>query len=107
MPFVQPEIWNIRLGGLPISHFGGYSNHEPLRPRKLLLHRREIDKLRVKIEQKGLTVVPLKIYFNEQGRVKCELALARGKHTYDKRETIKRREADRDAGRSMRHHGRG
>lgn len=74
--------------------FGSYNNQEPLRDRKLLLHKKEIKKLIIKITEKGLTIVPLKIYFNEKNIVKIELAVAKGKKLYDKRETIKRREAN-------------
>jgi SsrA-binding protein len=78
------------------------ANADPQRERKLLVHKREINRLLGKVQERGFTLVPLSLYFSDEGRVKVELALARGKHTYDKRETIKRREADRDAGRSMR-----
>jgi SsrA-binding protein len=78
------------------------ANADPQRVRKLLLHRREISKLEGRVEERGLTLVPSRLYFNEEGRVKVELVLARGKHHYDKRETLKRREADRDAQRAMR-----
>lgn len=77
-------------------------NAEPMRARKLLAHRREISRLHDRVREKGFTLVPLSLYFDERGRVKVDLALVRGKHRYDKRETIKRREADRDAQRSMR-----
>jgi SsrA-binding protein len=76
------------------SH-GGYAAHDPTRPRKLLLHRDELNKLLGKTTEKGLTIVPLRMYF-KKGRVKLAIALAKGKKTYDKRETIKRREADRE-----------
>ncbi len=76
------------------SH-GGYSSHDPLRPRKLLLHREELNKLLGKTTERGLTVVPLRM-FMKNGRVKLTIALAKGKKTYDKRETIKRREAERE-----------
>ncbi len=75
-------------------------NHEPMRQRKLLLHRREINRLLGRITEKGLTVVPLKVYFIN-GRVKVDLGLARGKRLHDKRETIKRRDLDREAAREM------
>jgi len=75
---------------------GGYANHEPTRPRKLLMHRREINRWVGKIKGSGLTVVPLKLYFNGSGMVKCELALARGKKLHDKRETLKRKTIDRE-----------
>jgi SsrA-binding protein len=79
----------------PYSH-GNVQNHDPERIRKLLLHRREIDKLREQMVEKGLTIVPLRLYF-KGGRVKAEIAVVRGKKLYDKRETEKRREADREA----------
>ncbi len=79
----------------PYSH-GNRQNHDPERTRKLLLHRREIDKLRGQVVEKGLTIVPLRLYF-KRGRVKAEIAVVRGKKMYDKRETEKRREADREA----------
>ncbi len=84
----------------PYSH-GGYANHEPLRPRKILLHKRELLKWLGKLKNKGLTVVPLKLYFNPKGLVKCELALARGKKVHDKRESLKRKDMDREARAAM------
>jgi SsrA-binding protein len=89
------EAW---LQGAEIAVYdqGNRANHEPTRPRKLLLHRREIDRLYGQIREKGLTLVPTKLYFRD-GRVKVELALARGKNTYDKRRTL----ADRDAKRQI------
>lgn len=80
---------------------GGYSNHEPERARKLLLHKREIKRLTGKTVEKGLTLVPMKIYF-KRGRAKVEIALARGKRAYDKREVMKRRTADREMERAIR-----
>jgi SsrA-binding protein len=76
-------------------------NHVPKRPRKLLLHRREIDKLATKSGEKGLTLVPLSIYF-KKGMAKVELSVARGRKSYDKREAIKQRDAKRDIDRAMR-----
>lgn len=76
------------------SH-GGYASHDPVRPRKLLLHRTELNKLLGKTTERGLTIVPLRMYF-KHGRVKLAIALAKGKKLYDKRETIKRREAERE-----------
>ena len=78
----------------PYSH-GNLQNHDPERTRKLLLHRREIDKLRVQTTEKGLSVVPLRLYF-KGGRVKTEIAVVRGKKQYDKRDTERKREADRE-----------
>src|ERR1700677_856512 len=86
-------LLNAHIG--PYSH-GNSSNHESLRTRKLLLHREELRKLLGKTQQKGLTLIPTRLYFRK-GRVKCELAVAKGKQDWDKRETEKRREADRDA----------
>ncbi|MGE5583664.1 MAG: SsrA-binding protein SmpB [Bacillota bacterium] len=76
--------------------FGNRFNHDPLRTRKLLMHKEEIRRLFAKTREKGLTLVPLQMYFNEKGRVKLELALARGKKLYDKREDIAMRDAKRD-----------
>jgi SsrA-binding protein len=75
---------------------GGTRNHDPLRKRKLLLNRREIEKLQVQTQQKGMTIVPLKIYFRD-GIAKCELALGKGKKFHDRRESEKRKEAKREA----------
>src|ERR1043165_5648133 len=83
----------------PYSH-GNIQNHDPERTRKLLLHKREIEKLRVQIVEKGLTIVPLRLYF-KGNRVKVEIAVVRGKKLFDKRETEKRREADREAAAAM------
>jgi len=83
----------------PYAH-GNRENHDPERPRKLLLHRREIERIRVQVVEKGLTVVPLRLYF-KAGRVKAEIAVVRGKKQYDKRESEKRREAEREAAAAM------
>jgi SsrA-binding protein len=80
-------------------------NHEPKRPRKLLLRAREIVKLAQGTEREGMTIVPLKIYFNEKGRAKIEIALARGKQLHDKRETEKKRDWSREKGRLLREKG--
>ena len=82
---------------------GNRENHDPLRSRKLLLHRTEIDKLIKKVDEKGLTLVPTKIYFKDS-RAKLEIGVCRGKKLYDKRETLKRKQADREASRAMRDH---
>ena len=84
----------------PYSH-GNIMNHEPLRTRKLLLHQKEITQLIGKTQQKGLTLIPLRIYFTPRGHAKVELALAKGKKQYDRRETIKTREAGREVERAM------
>ena len=80
-------------------------NHETKRPRRLLLHKRQIDKLIGATQREGFTVVPLKIYFNERGRAKVELGLGRGKKLHDKRETEKKRSWERERGRLMRAKG--
>jgi SsrA-binding protein len=76
--------------------YGSYSNHNPKRNRKLLLTRRELRKLQNKVKEKGFTIIPVTLYINEQGFAKLEIALARGKHYYDKRETLKQNEAKKD-----------
>jgi SsrA-binding protein len=86
----------------PYSH-GNLQNHEAERTRKLLLHRKEIDKLRVQTTEKGLSVVPLRLYF-KGSRVKAEIAIVRGKKQYDKRETEKKREADRETAAAVKQH---
>nr|WP_146684805.1 SsrA-binding protein SmpB [Limihaloglobus sulfuriphilus] len=83
-----------------------YNNHDPQRQRKLLLHKAEIRKLYTKLDQRGYTLVPLKIYFNSRGIAKVQLALASGKKKYDKRNTIKERDNRRDTERQMRNFGR-
>ncbi|MHC4622725.1 MAG: SsrA-binding protein SmpB [Planctomycetota bacterium] len=92
------------LVGSKISPYaqGGSNNHDPDRKRKLLLHKAEIRKIRIKLEQRGFTLVPLKIYFNNRGLAKIELALAAGKRKYDKRRKIDERTQKRDIDRDMR-----
>jgi SsrA-binding protein len=85
----------------PANRFG----HEPKRARKLLLHRKQIDKLLGAVQREGRTLVPLKLYFNEKGRVKLELALATGKKAHDKRATVAERDWKREQGRLMREKG--
>jgi SsrA-binding protein len=85
-------LYNVNIS--PYSH-RGYADHEALRPRKLLLHKDEIRKLIGKTVEKGMTLVPVRMYF-KKGRVKVAISLAKGKKEYDKRETVKRREADRE-----------
>jgi SsrA-binding protein len=80
-------------------------NHEPRRPRRLLLHKKEIAKLIGGVQREGMTVIPLKMYFNEQGRAKLQIALARGKKLHDKRDTEKKRDWQRDQARIMRERG--
>lgn len=95
------QVWLINSNVPEFSH-GNRFNHEPKRPRKLLLHAREIDRFTGAVERKGMTLVPLSIYFNSRGRAKVELALAKGKNTADKRATIKERDWKRDQQRILR-----
>lgn len=81
-------------------------NHEPLRDRKLLLHRREIKRLAGKTQERGLTVVPTRVYVGDRGRIKLEIALVRGKREHEKRETIKKRDADREIRAALKHRSR-
>ncbi|MDQ2878211.1 MAG: SsrA-binding protein SmpB [Pseudomonadota bacterium] len=98
------QVWLINSNVPEFSH-GNRFNHEPKRPRKLLLHEREINKMHGAVARDGMTLVPLSIYFNARGRAKVELALAKGKKAHDKRETIKERDWKREQGRIMRDRG--
>ncbi len=93
------EVWLIG-SEIPEYVFGNRMNHKPKRPRKLLLHRREIDKFAGKASEKGLTLVPLRMYFKE-GKAKVELAVAKGKQTHDKRESMKKSDAKRQIDRAL------
>ena len=98
------EAWLVNSNVPEFSH-GNRFNHEPKRPRKLLLNARQIDRLHGAVERKGMTLVPLSIYFNGRGRAKVELALAKGKNAADKRQTVKDRDWKREQSRIMRDHG--
>lgn len=98
------EVWLINSNIPEFSH-GNRFNHAPKRPRKLLLHQREIERLTGAVERKGMTLVPLAIYFNSRGRAKVDLALAKGRQAHDKREYVKERDWQRDKSRIMRDHG--
>ena len=98
------EVYVFNVNISPYSH-RGYADHEPLRQRKLLLHRDEIRKLIGKTVEKGMTLVPVRMYF-KNGRVKVAVSLAKGKKEYDKRETIKRRDADRETRAAVKTHRR-
>lgn len=93
--FIKDELY---VRGLHIAEYshGGYSNHEPKRDRKLLLKARELRKIEKKINEKGFTVVPVSCFLNEKGLAKIEIAVARGKKSFDKRETIKKKDQQRD-----------
>ena len=93
------EVWLIG-SDIPEYAMGNKMNHKPKRPRKLLLHRREIDKFAGKASQQGFTLVPLRMYF-KQGRAKVELAIARGKQLHDKRQALKKADAQRDIRRAL------
>lgn len=96
------EIWLVNSNIPEYRQAGPFNNHAPKRPRKLLLHEREINKLAGAVEREGMTIVPLKIYFNDKGRAKIEIALGKGKKLHDKRETEKQRDWQRDKARLMR-----
>ena len=96
---VDGEVWVVNMHISPYEH-GNIYNHDPRRMRKLLLHKREIRRLTRKVEESGLTLVPLRLYF-KRGKAKVELALARGKKLYDKRKDIAKRDADRDTQREL------
>jgi SsrA-binding protein len=96
------EAWLVNAHISPYSH-GNRQNHDPLRRRKLLLHRQEIDKLLGKTREKGLTLIPTKVYL-KNGRIKCELALGRGKKLHDKREAERTRTQEAEARAAMRRH---
>lgn len=94
------ELW---IRNLHISHYtqGSYNNHEPKRERKLLLQKREIRRIEAKFNNKGLTIIPVRIFFNDRGLVKIDIALARGKKFFDKRHTLKSKEQKREVAREL------
>jgi SsrA-binding protein len=98
------EIWLVN-SNIPEYLQANRNNHAPKRPRKLLLHKRQINKLVGAVEKEGMTIVPLKIYFNPRGRAKVEIALAKGKKLHDKRDTEKKRDWARERGRLIRDKG--
>ena len=100
--YIRPEAGELWLQNAHIARYeaGSYMSHEPMRPRKLLLHRQQINNLTSRVSEKGLTLVPLKVYI--KGNIaKVELALAKGKKLYDKRESIMRRETEREIDRTL------
>lgn len=99
------ELWLVNANIPEYQQAGPLNNHSPKRLRKLLLHQRQIEKLASAVEREGMTIVPLKFYFNERGRAKLEIALGKGKKLHDKRETLKKRSWDRERGRLMRMKG--
>ena len=98
------QVWLVNAN-VPEYNFGNRFNHEPKRPRKLLLHEREIEKMRNGVSREGMTLIPISIYFNARGRAKVELALAKGKKLHDKRDVQKDRDWKRDQARIMRERG--
>jgi SsrA-binding protein len=86
-------------------YWGNLNNHNPLRERKLLLTRRELNKIGRKVRETGLTIIVIKVFINDRGLAKAEIAIARGKKEYDKRETIKRKDSDRELDRVIRNSG--
>jgi SsrA-binding protein len=107
--YVQPrdgELWLINVHIAPYDPSGRYYGHEPLRPRKLLLHRREINRLISRVTERGYTIVPTRLYL-KGGRAKIEIALAKGKRKYDKRQAIAERTAKRDIERALKERDRG
>lgn len=101
--YVQPrndELWLVNVHIAPYDPAGRYFGHEPLRPRKLLLHRREINRLIARVTERGYTIVPTRMYLKD-GRAKVEIALAKGKRKYDKRKAIAERTAKRDIERAL------
>jgi SsrA-binding protein len=101
----EDEIWLVGAH-IPEYTHGNRQNHEPTRPRKLLMHRTEIERLRGKVAEKGLTLVPLRLYW-KAGRAKIEIALGRGKKAYDRRDDVTKREAQREMDRAMSRRKRG
>lgn len=93
--FSRGELWlkNIHIGPYKM---GSFNNHEPMRIRKLLLNRKELDRLQDSVKEKGLTIIPYRIFLNERNLIKVEIALAKGKKLHDKRDSIKERESKRD-----------
>lgn len=94
------EMWMLNSSIAPYS-FGNIHNHEDKRPRKLLMHKREIERIRRTIQEKGLTVIPLAIFLNKKGIAKVKIAIAKGKKDYDKRESLKAKEAKRSIERAL------
>ena len=102
---VKGGVVSLINANIPEFSHGNRFNHEPKRPRRLLLHEREIEKLHTAISREGMTLIPLSIYFNARGRAKVELAIARGKKLHDKRDTEKARDWKREQGRLLRERG--
>jgi SsrA-binding protein len=102
--YARPERGELWLQGAHIADYeaASYNSHEPRRPRRLLLHRSQIIELTEQVEQRGLTLIPLRLYLNKRGLAKVEIAVARGRRQYDKREAIAKRDAEREMERALR-----
>lgn len=98
--FVKSELF-VRNLHIAEYTYGTYNNHDPKRDRKLLLTKRELKKLLSKVNEKGFTIIPVQLFINERGLAKLEIALAKGKHTYDKRESLKQKDSKREMERSQ------
>jgi len=100
--FYDNELW---VKSMHISEytFGSYNNHEPKRERKLLLNRKELKKLNKKIKERGFSIIPIRLFIDDRGYAKLEIALARGKNTYDKRQSLKQKDMKREIDRIKRH----
>ena len=98
--FMEEELFVKNLHIAEYSH-GGKSNHEPKRARKLLLNRQELNKMIGKVKEKGMSIIPIRLFINDQGKAKLEIALAKGKKVYDKRESIKEKDLKRDIAREQ------
>ena len=98
--FMEKELFVKNLHIAEYSH-GGKSNHEPKRARKLLLNRQELNKMIGKVKEKGMSIIPIRLFINDQGKAKLEIALAKGKKIYDKRESIKEKDLQRDIAREQ------
>jgi SsrA-binding protein len=94
------ELW-VRNMNIPEYSLGTYANHEPVRERKLLLKKKELDKIDSRIREKGMTVVPLRLFLSDRGFAKLEIGIGRGKKTFDKRETIKQKDSKREMDRVL------
>jgi SsrA-binding protein len=102
--YARPEHGELWLQGAHIADYeaASYNGHEPRRPRRLLLHRAQIHELERQVEQRGLTLIPLRMYLNRRGLAKVEIAVARGRRQYDKRQAIAKRDAEREVERALR-----
>lgn len=100
--FIENKELFIRNLHIPQYKFGNANNHDPIRERKLLLNKQELKKIETKTKEKGYTIIPLRIFFSESGYAKIDIALAKGKKTFDKRDSIKKKDLDRDLKRQMR-----